>query len=58
MKAQPEPICVLVVDDEAPARRRLVDRLKKDHEVGRILEAENGPAAGFGCGSAVSSGLS
>jgi len=40
-----EPICVLVVDDEAPARKRLVDLLAKDHEVGRIIEAKNGVAA-------------
>jgi len=44
MKAA-EPICVLVVDDEAPARKRLVDLLAKDHEVGRIIEAKNGVAA-------------
>jgi two-component system LytT family response regulator len=44
--AQPaEQIRVLVVDDEAPARQRLVDLLKKDPEVGRILEATNGKAA-------------
>jgi len=35
----------LVVDDEAPARRRLADLLKRDRGVGRILEAENGVAA-------------
>ena len=44
--AQPaEPIRVLVVDDEAPARQRLFDLLKKDPEVGSILEAANGKAA-------------
>jgi two-component system LytT family response regulator len=36
---------VLVVDDEAPARQRLVDLLKKDPQVGTILEATNGKAA-------------
>jgi len=36
---------VLVVDDEAPARRRLVDLLRKDSDVGTILEADNGVAA-------------
>ena len=36
---------VLVVDDEALARRRLVDLLRKDGEVAVILEAENGIAA-------------
>ena len=45
MEAKAKPICALVVDDEAPARRRLVDRLKKDRDVSRILEAENGVAA-------------
>ena len=44
--AQPaERIRVLVVDDEAPARQRLIDLLKKDPEVGRVLEAANGKAA-------------
>jgi len=45
MEAQPKPICALVVDDEAPARRRLVDRLAKDGDIGEILQAENGVAA-------------
>jgi len=44
--AQPsERIRVLVVDDEAPARQRLIDLLKKDPQVGSILEAANGKAA-------------
>jgi two-component system LytT family response regulator len=34
-----------VVDDEAPARQRLVDLLKKDPQVGSVLEAANGKAA-------------
>jgi len=45
MGSLPEQICLLVVDDEAPARRRLIDRLRQDRDVGRILEAENGIAA-------------
>jgi two-component system LytT family response regulator len=45
MEAKPEPLCALVVDDEAPARRRLVDRLTRDRDVGRVLEAENGVSA-------------
>jgi len=45
MEAQPKPICALVVDDEAPARRRLTDRLAKDGDIGQILQAENGVAA-------------
>ena len=40
-----EPLCVLVVDDEAPARKRLVDLLARDHDIGKILEAENGVVA-------------
>jgi two-component system, LytTR family, response regulator len=36
---------VLVVDDEAPARQRLVDLLNKDRQVGAVLEAANGKAA-------------
>jgi two-component system LytT family response regulator len=42
MKASPEPIRVLVVDDEAPARKRLMDLLAKDRDVGQVLEARNG----------------
>ena len=36
---------VLVVDDEEPARQRLIDLLKKDPQVGSILEATNGKSA-------------
>ena len=36
---------VLVVDDEAPARQRLVDLLGKDPGVGQVLEAADGLAA-------------
>lgn len=44
--AQPaERMHVLAVDDEAPARQRLVDLLKKDPQVGAVLEAANGKAA-------------
>ena len=42
---KPQPFNVLVVDDEAPARRRLVDLLKKESDVGGIVEAENGVVA-------------
>jgi two-component system, LytTR family, response regulator len=45
MAQRTEPIRVLVVDDEAPARQRLIDLLKKDPEVGSVLEAANGKAA-------------
>lgn len=37
-----EPITVLVVDDEAPARQRLVDLLRKEPMAGIILEASDG----------------
>lgn len=40
-----EGIRVLVVDDEAPARQRLIDLLEKDAQVGTMLEAVNGKAA-------------
>ncbi len=38
-------IQVLVADDEAPARQRLLDLLRRDTEVGRIAEAADGLAA-------------
>lgn len=37
-----ERIRVLVVDDELPARQRLVDLLRQDSQVGGILEASTG----------------
>ena len=40
-----DPIRVLVVDDETPARQRLLDLLRKDLQVGNILQAENGTVA-------------
>lgn len=39
------PLRVLVVDDEAPARQRLVDLLQRDAGVGAIVEASDGLAA-------------
>ena len=42
MTASSESIRVLVVDDEAPARKRLMDLLGKDRDIGQILEAKNG----------------
>lgn len=38
-------IRALVVDDETPARRRLVDLLHRDARIEKILEAEDGRAA-------------
>ncbi len=40
-----ESISVLVVDDEAPARLRLVDLLREEPLVATILQAEDGAAA-------------
>jgi len=45
MAQAPEPIRVLVVDDEAPARQRLIDLLARDPQVGSVLQAANGEAA-------------
>jgi two-component system, LytTR family, response regulator len=41
----PEPIHVLVADDEAPARQRLLDLLAKDARVARVTEAADGEGA-------------
>ena len=45
MTSQPETFSVLVVDDEAPARRRISDLLEKDRDIATILSAEHGVAA-------------
>lgn len=45
MSQPAERLRILVVDDEMPARQRLVDLLKKAPEVGSILEAADGKAA-------------
>ncbi len=42
---QTEPIRVLVADDEAPARQRLIDLLRRDTQVVSIAEAADGEAA-------------
>jgi len=41
----PEPIHVLVADDEAPARQRLIDLLAKDTRVEHVAEVADGEAA-------------
>jgi two-component system, LytTR family, response regulator len=41
----PERLRVLVVDDERPARDRVIDLLRRDAQVDWIIEAENGAAA-------------
>jgi two-component system LytT family response regulator len=43
--SRPKNIRALVVDDEAPARRRIADLLGKDDDVDTILTAENGVTA-------------
>ncbi|MCI4592307.1 LytTR family DNA-binding domain-containing protein [Sphingobium sp. BYY-5] len=45
MKTSASSICALVVDDEAPARKGLVNLLNEDRDVSRILVADNGAAA-------------
>ena len=40
-----EALCVLVADDEAPARQRIIDLLRRDSRVAAILEASDGLAA-------------
>ena len=41
----PDSIRALVVDDEAPARQRLADLLRKDAQIETVLEASDGIAA-------------
>jgi two-component system LytT family response regulator len=41
----PEPIHVLVADDETPARQRLIDLLAKDAQIASVAEAADGEAA-------------
>jgi two-component system LytT family response regulator len=45
MKSPLENIKVIVVDDEAPARQRLLELLGRDAQVGAVLEACNGEDA-------------
>ena len=40
-----EPLCVLVADDEAPARQRIIDLLRRDSQVAAIIEASYGLSA-------------
>lgn len=41
----PEGLLVLVADDEAPARQRIIDLLRRDSQVAAILEASDGLSA-------------
>ena len=45
MGLSPKSMLALVVDDEAPARKRLADLLASDREVDRVLEARDGVEA-------------
>jgi two-component system, LytTR family, response regulator len=45
MMTAPEPLRVLVVDDERPARSRLIDLLRRDSQVTSVAEGQNGAAA-------------
>lgn len=40
-----EGLCVLVADDEAPARQRIIDLLRRDSQVATIIEAPDGLSA-------------
>src|SRR5262245_1968236 len=37
-----EGLCVMVADDEAPARQRIIDLLRRDSQVAAIMEASDG----------------
>src|SRR5215831_11742694 len=37
-----EGLCVLVADDEAPARQRIIDLLRRDSQLAAILETSDG----------------
>src|SRR5689334_5195031 len=41
----PERFCILVADDEAPARQRIIDLLRRDRPTAVILEASDGLSA-------------
>jgi two-component system, LytTR family, response regulator len=41
----PEGLCVMVADDEAPARQRIIDLLRRDSQVAAIIEVSDGLSA-------------
>ena len=41
----PEGLCVMVADDEAPARQRIIDLLRRDPQVAAIIEVPDGFSA-------------
>src|ERR1700741_4810763 len=43
--SESEGLCVLVADDEAPARQRIIDLLRRDSHVAAIVEASDGLSA-------------
>lgn len=43
--SQPEPMRVLIADDEAPARLRIADLLREDGNIGEVREASDGRMA-------------
>ena len=45
MATHPRQIRALVVDDEAPARKRIGELLARDADIGTVFTAENGVAA-------------
>lgn len=45
MTAQPDPLRVLVVDDEAPARRKLLRLLREESDIEIVGEADNAESA-------------
>jgi two-component system LytT family response regulator len=45
MPLSSEGLCVMVADDEAPARQRIIDLLRRDSQVGAIVEASDGVSA-------------
>src|SRR6476646_9840539 len=40
-----EGLCVMVADDEAPARQRIIDLLRRDSQLAAIIEASDGLSA-------------
>src|SRR5215510_6247206 len=44
-KSMSEGLCILVADDEAPARQRIIDLLRRDPQIGAIIEASDGLSA-------------
>ena len=43
--SESEGLCVLVADDEAPARQRIIDLLRRDSQVAAIIEVADGLSA-------------